>query len=186
MAKLFYTAITSLDGYVANEDGHFDWAAPDDEVHAFINDQERPIGTYLYGRRMYEVMVAWETMPTGPDQQRVTQDYARIWQAASKIVFSTTLQAASSARTRIERAFDPAAIRQMKAQAERDLSMGGPNLAAQAIQAELVDEIHLFVTPIIVGGGTPSLPSHVRLRLDLLAEHRFGSGVVHLGYRTRP
>ena len=185
MAKLIYSAIASLDGYVADADGQFEWAAPDEEVHTFINDLERLIGTYLYGRRMYEVMAAWETAQTDPDpdQQRVTRDFARIWQAADKIVFSQTLQSVSSSRTRIARAFDPEAIRQLKSHSERDLSVGGPDLAAQAIKAGLVDELHLFVTPVIVGGGTLSLPSQVHLRLDLLDERRFGSGVVHLHYR---
>jgi dihydrofolate reductase len=185
MAKLIYSAITSLDGYVANEDGNFDWAAPDEEVHTFVNDLERPVGTYLYGRRMYEVMVYWETTRTRADQPPFTQDYAEIWQAADKIVYSKTLETVSSARTRIERDFDPEAILQMKATAGRDITVGGPDLAAQAIKAGLVDEYHLFVAPIVVGGGKRSLPNDVRLKLELLDEHRFGNGVVHLHYRTR-
>jgi len=185
MAKLIYSAITSLDGYVADEDGNFDWAAPDEEVHRVVNDLERPIGTYLYGRRMYEVMVAWETMHTRADQPPGVQDFAQIWQAADKIVYSTTLETVASARTRIERDFDPDAVRQMKASAGRDITVGGPALAAQALKAGLVDECHLFVAPIVVGGGTPSLPTKVRLILDLLDERRFGNGVVHLHYRTR-
>ncbi len=186
MARLIYSAITSLDGYIADENGNFDWAAPDEEVHAFVNDLERPIGAYLYGRRMYEVMVAWETAHTFADQSPVTQDFAAIWQAADKFVYSRTLATVSSARTRIERAFDPDAIRQMKAQAERDISVGGPDLAAQAIKAGLVDECHLFLTPIVVGGGKQSLPNNIRWNLELLDERRFGNGVVHLHYRTRP
>jgi dihydrofolate reductase len=185
MAKLIYSAITSLDGYVADEDGNFDWAAPDEEVHAFVNDLERPVGTYLYGRRIYEVMVAWETMDTGPDQTPVMRDFAEIWRAANKIVYSRTLETVSSAKTRIERDFDPEAVQQMKARAGRDISVGGPDLAAQAIKAGLVDECHLFVSPIVVGGGKQSLPDNVRLKLDLLDERRFGNGVVHLHYRTR-
>jgi dihydrofolate reductase len=185
MAKLIYSAITSLDGYVADEDGNFDWAAPDEEVHAFVNDLERPVGIYLYGRRIYEVMVAWETIDTGPDQMPVMRDFAEIWQAANKIVYSRTLETVSSAKTRIERDFDPEAVRQMKARAGRDISVGGPDLAAQAIKAGLVDECHLFVSPIVVGGGKQSLPDNVRLKLDLLDERRFGNGVVHLHYRTR-
>lgn len=185
MAKLIYSAITSLDGYVADEDGNFDWAAPDAEVHAFVNDLERPVGTYLYGRRMYEVMVGWETMPLA-DQPPLMRDFAEIWRAADKIVYSKTLETVSSARTRIERDFDPEAIRQMKTAAGRDITVGGPDLAAQAMKAGLVDECHLFVTPIVVGGGKQSLPDHVRLKLELLEERRFGSGVVHLHYRTRP
>jgi len=185
MAKLIYSAITSLDGYVADEDGNFDWAAPDEEVHAFVNDLERPVGIYLYGRRIYEVMVAWETMDTGPDQTPVMRDFAEIWRAANKIVYSRTLETVSSAKTRIERDFDPEAVQQMKARAGRDISVGGPELAAQAIKAGLVDEWHLFVSPIVVGGGKQSLPDNVRLKLDLLDERRFGNGVVHLHYRTR-
>jgi dihydrofolate reductase len=186
MAKLVYTAITSLDGYVADEDGAFDWAAPDDEVHAFVNDLERPVGTYLYGRRLYEVMLAWETMDTVADQPPVARDYTRIWKAADKVVYSTTLDTASSARTRIEREFDPEAVRQMKARADRDLSVGGPHLAAAAFRAGLVDECHLFLNPVAVGGGTPALPAKLRLGLELLDERRFGNGVVHLHYRLRP
>jgi dihydrofolate reductase len=152
-------------------------------VHAFVNDLEQPIGTYLYGRRLYEVMVAWENMHT-LDQPPVIQDYAEIWRAASKIVYSKTLTTASSARTRIERAFEPEAVRRMKATAGRDISVGGPDLAAQAMKAGLVDECHFFVTPIVVGGGKASLPDKVRLKLELLDERRFGNGVVHLHYRT--
>jgi dihydrofolate reductase len=185
MPKLIYSAITSLDGYVADEDGNFDWAAPDEEVHTFVNDLERPVGTYLYGRRMYEVMVAWETMDTGPDQPPVMRDFAEIWRAAEKVVYSRTLETVSSARTRIERDFDPEAVRQMKAQAGRDITVGGPDLAAQAIKAGLVDEYHLFVAPIVVGGGKQSLPDNVRLKLELLNERRFENGVVYLHYRTR-
>jgi dihydrofolate reductase len=183
MAKLIYAAITSLDGYVADEDGNFDWAEPDAEVHTFVNDLERPVGTYLYGRRMYEVMVAWETIRLA-DQPPFMRDFAEIWRAADKIVYSTTLETVSSARTRIERDFDPEAVRQLKAAAGRDLTVGGPDLAAQAFQAGLVDECHLFVTPIVVRGGKQSLPNHVRLQLELLDERRFGNGVVHLRYRT--
>ena len=186
MAKLIYTAITSLDGYVADEDGNFDWGAPDEELHAFVNDHERSIGTYLYGRRMYEVMVYWETAHALPDQPPVEQDYAGIWQAADKIVYSRTLETVSSARTRIERNFDPEAVRRLAVAAERDISVSGPDLAAQAIRAGLVDECHLFLNPVVVGGGHPALPSNVRLQLELLAERRFGSGVVHLHYRIRP
>jgi dihydrofolate reductase len=173
MAKLIYSAITSLDGYVADVDGNFDWAAPDEEVHTFINDLEEPVGTYLYGRRMYEVMVGWETDPTLAEQSPVTRDFAQIWQAADKIVYSKTLRAVSTARTQMERDFDPEAVRQMKVSAGRDMAVGGPDLAAQAIEAGLVDELHLFVTPIMVGGGKRSLPKDVRLKLELLDERRF-------------
>jgi dihydrofolate reductase len=183
MAKLIYSAITSLDGYVADEEGNFDWAAPNEEVHSFVNDLERPVGTYLYGRRMYEVMRVWETMDTGSEQPPVVEDFAKIWQAADKIVYSRTMETASSARTRIERDFDPEAVRQLKASARRDLTVGGPDLAAQAIKAGLVDEYQLFVTPVVVGGGKRSLPDGIRLKLELMDERRFGSGVVHLHYR---
>jgi dihydrofolate reductase len=185
MANLIYSAITSLDGYVADEDGNFDWAAPDEEVHGFVNELERQVGTYLYGRRIYETMVYWETAHTLPDQPPVVEDFAQIWQAADKIVYSRTLETVSSARTRIERDFDPEAVRQLKASGGRDISVGGPDLAAQAIKAGLVDEYHLFLTPIVVGGGKPSLPDQVRVKLELLDERRFGSGVVHLHYRTK-
>jgi dihydrofolate reductase len=184
MAKLIYSAITSLDGYIADENGNFDWAAPDEEVHAFVNDLERPVGTYLYGRRMYEVMRYWETASTSGDAAPVMRDYADIWQAADKIVFSKTLEEAPTTRTRIERVFDPDAIRQLKASAERDITVGGPELARQAIKAGLVDEIHLFLTPVVVGGGNQALPDGVRAQLELLDERRFENGVVHLHYRT--
>jgi dihydrofolate reductase len=184
IAKLIYSAIASLDGYVADEEGNFDWAAPDEEVHRFVNDLERPVGTYLYGRRMYEVMSSWETAPVDADQPAVVRDFAQIWQAADKIVYSKTLETVSTARTRLERDLDPEAIRVLKATAARDISVGGPELAAQAIEAGLVDEFQLFVTPAVVGGGKQSLPDNVRLRLELLDERRFDSGVVYLRYRT--
>jgi dihydrofolate reductase len=185
MAELIYTTIMSLDGYIADEHGNFDWAAPDEEVHRFVNDLERPVGTYLYGRRMYEVMSAWETMDSAPDQPQVILDFARIWQAADKVVYSRTLDTVSTARTRIEQQFDPEAVRQLKASTGPDLAVGGPHLAAQAIEAGLVDEYHLFLTPTVVGGGNQALPDHVRLDLDLQDERRFTSGVVFLRYRQR-
>jgi len=184
MAKLIYSAIASLDGYVADEHGNFDWAAPDPTVHAFVNDLERPIGTYLYGRRMYEVMAFWQTVPTGPDEPAEMRDYAGIWRAADKVVYSTTLPEPSTPRTRLERDFDLGAVRRLKESAGRDISIGGPGLAAHAVRAGLVDEWHLFVTPAIVGGGTNWLPRHVRLRLELLDEQRFPNGMTHLHYRT--
>ena len=184
MAKLIYAAIASLDGYVADEDGRFDWSAPDEEVHAFVNDLERSVGTYLYGRRMYEVMVAWENPEAFAGEHPVTRDYAEIWRDADKVVYSKTLEAVSSSKTRIERDFDADAIREMKARAARDLSVSGPGLAAQAIEAGLVDEIHLFLAPIVVGGGKQALPDGVRLELELQSERRFGNGVVHLHYST--
>jgi dihydrofolate reductase len=184
VAKLIYSAITSLDGYVADRDGNFDWAEPDEEVHAFINDLQRPIGTYLYGRRMYETMAGWETDPTLADQSRVMRDFAELWQGADKVVYSKTLESEWTARTRIDRDFDAAAIQQMKASAGRDITIGGPELAAHAFKAGLVDEGQLFITPIVVGGGKRSLPDNVRVKLELLDERRFGNGMVYLHYRT--
>jgi dihydrofolate reductase len=184
MAKLIYSAITSIDGYTEDAAGKFDWAAPSDEVHAFVNDLERPIGTYLYGRRMYETMVFWETADAEGDQRAVIRDYARIWQAAEKIVFSRTLPEASSARTWIERKFDADTVRQLKRCASSDISVGGPELAAQAIAAGLVDEYHVFVVPVAVGAGKRALPPDGGLRLELLGERRFSSGVIHLHYRV--
>ncbi|MFC9787786.1 dihydrofolate reductase family protein [Rhodococcus sp. NPDC127528] len=186
MAQLIYSTIASLDGYVADQDGRFDWAAPDEEVHAFVNDLERPVGTYLYGRRMYETMVTWEYVGemAGGDPSAAL-DFAQLWRAADKIVYSTTLTRPASARTRIEQRFEPEAVRQLKAVSERDISVGGPTLAAHAIRAGLVDDFHFFVTPVVVGGGTRSLPDDLRLDLTLVDVHRFGSGVVHLHYRVR-
>ncbi len=185
MAKLIYSAIASLDGYIEDTSGKFDWAAPDDEVHAFINDLERPVGTYLYGRRMYETMVYWETLSTDADHDAVSRDYAAVWRAAEKVVYSRTLQSLASERTRIERDFDAVEIRHLKATSASDISVGGPELAAHALAAGLVDECHLFLHPIVVGGGKRALPNHVRMPLELLAERRFTSGVVHLHYRTK-
>jgi dihydrofolate reductase len=179
MAKLVYSAIASLDGYVADEDGKWDWSMPDEEVHSFVNDLERGAGTYLYGRRMYDVMVAWETLD---EDEPVMRDYAEVWRAADKVVYSRTLDAPASERTRIEREFDPERVRRMKASADRDISIGGPELAAQAIAAGVVDEIHLFLSPVIVGGGKKALPDGVRCDLELLDGRRFGNGVVHLHY----
>jgi dihydrofolate reductase len=182
VAKLVYSAIVSLDGYICDEDGDFDWAEPDDELHAFVNDLERPIGTYLYGRRMYEVMSYWESPPITEDASPVHLDYARIWQAADKIVYSKALERVTTARTTIERDLDPAAVRTLKSSASSDLSIGGASLAADAFRAGLVDECHLFLVPVLAGGGTPALPRGVRLRLELLAERRFGNGVVGVHY----
>ena len=169
MAELIYSVLASLDGYIADRDGNFDWAEPDDEVHTFVNDLERPVGTHLYGRRMYEVMVAWETMDL-TDEAPYLRDYQQIWRAADKVVFSTTLTAVRSERTRLESVFDPEAIREMKASAGADISIGGPGLAAHAIRAGLVDEFRILVAPVIVGGGNPWLPDDVRLDLELLEE----------------
>jgi dihydrofolate reductase len=184
MAKLTYAAIASLDGYVEDEEGKFDWAVPDEEVHAFVNDLERPLGTYLYGRRMYETMVFWETASTRADEPPVFYDYAGIWRTAEKVVYSRTLQTASSARTRIEREFDPDAIRQLKESSGADIAIGGAELAGHAIGAGLVDECHLFLFPVVVGGGKRALPDGVRVQLELLDERRFRSSVVHLHYRV--
>jgi dihydrofolate reductase len=184
VAKLIYSALASLDGYIEDEDGKFDWAEPDEEVHTFINDLERAIGTHLLGRRLYEVMSSWETIDL-VDQPPFIRDFAEIWRATDKVVYSKTLQTVSSASTRIEREFDPDAVRQMKAEAGRDLTVGGPELAAHAFQAGLIDELHLFVAPMVVGGGKKSLPDKVRLELEPLDERRFGNGVVYLRYRTR-
>ena len=183
MARLTYSAIASLDGFIEDEQGKFEWAAPDEELHAFVNDQERPVGTYLYGRRMYETMVSWETVDDGAG---VTGDYAEIWRAADKVVYSRSLQSVSSDRTRLERAFDPSAIRRLKESSERDLSVGGPELAALAIEAALVDECHLFLHPVVVGGGKPALTRGLRVQLELIEERRFASGVVYLRYRIMP
>ena len=186
MAKLIYYAISSLDGYIEDADGKFDWAEPDEEVHAFVNDLVRPAGTYLLGRRMYETMVFWESPPGGlAALPPVAQDFAEIWGKAEKIVYSNTLQTAASAMTRIEREFDPEAVRQLKARGDRDLTIGGPELAAQAIAAGLVDEYHLFLVPVVVGGGKRSLPGrNVRVQLELLDERRFRNGTMYLHYRT--
>jgi dihydrofolate reductase len=186
MARLLYMAITSLDGYVADDKGNYDWGMPDDEVFSFVNDFERPVGTYLYGRRLYEEMVGWETAHTRVGQSPLMLDFARIWQAADKVVYSRSLEAVSTARTRIERNFGAEAVRQMKTRARRDLTVGGADLAAQAMRAGLVDECHLIISPVVVGGGKKALPGDVRLQLELLDERRFGNGVVHLHYRTMP
>jgi dihydrofolate reductase len=186
VARLIYSAITSLDGYIEDADGEFGWAAPDEEVHEFVNELKRPVGTYLYGRRMYDTMVFWEDPPNLAQEPPVVQEFAEIWQAADKIVYSATRQTPASARTRIERRFDARAVRQLKATASRDLTIGGRDLAAQAIETGLVDEYQLFLVPVLVGGGKRSLrDSHVRTNLELLDERRFSNGTVFLRYRTR-
>ena len=184
MARLIYSAIASLDGYTADASGKFDWAAPGPDVHAFVNDLEREVGTYLYGRRMYETMAVWETMDVSGEPE-VMRDYAAIWRAADKVVYSRTLAEAATPRTRIEHEFDPEAVRSMKAAAARDLGVGGPGLAAHALRARIVDEIQLFLVPVVVGGGTRALPGDLRLDLELTGERRFGSGVVYLRYQSR-
>jgi dihydrofolate reductase len=185
VGRLIYSTIASLDGYVADADGNFDWAAPDEEVHAFVNELERPVGTYLYGRRMYETMVFWETVSTGPEQEPVMRDFAEIWRAADKVVYSRTLEEASSARTRIEREFDPDSVRPLVATASGDVAIGGPALAAHAFEVGLVDECQVFLAPVVVGAGKRSLPKGVFARLELLDQHRFDSGFAYLRYGAR-
>ena len=186
VARLIYSALASLDGYVEDARGDFSWAAPDDEVHAFVNDLERPIGTYLYGRRMYDTMVFWETASRADDQPAVMRDFAAIWQAAEKVVYSRTLDEVASARTRLERDFDPAAVRGLKESSDRDITIGGAELAGKAIAAGLVDGCHLFLHPVAVGSGKPALSIDGHIQLELLDEHHFGSGVVHLRYGLHP
>ena len=186
MAKLTYAALTSLDGYIEDESGAFDWAVPDPEVHAFVNDLERPVGTHLYGRRMYETMAVWQTIGAEPaDTSPEEVDFAEVWRGLDKVVFSRTLDAVSTPRTRLEREFDHDAVRRLKDAADRDLGIGGPGVAQHAFRAGLVDEVHLLVFPVVVGGGKPGLPRGVRVQLELLDQRRFGNGVVHLHYGRR-
>jgi dihydrofolate reductase len=185
MAKLIYSAIASADGYVEDADGRFDWAEPDEELLRFVNELERPAGTYLYGRRMYQTMLYWETAHTLPGLPASIQEFTGIWQAAEKIVFSRTLASVSSARTRVERTFDPGVIRQLKSAAEHDISVGGADLAGQAIKAGLVDELRLLLLPVLVGGGKGALPHGIRSELELLDTRRFASGAVYLRYRPK-
>ena len=184
MAKLIYAPIASLDGYIEDENGTFGWAMPDEEVYAFVNDLVRSVGTYLYGRRMYETMVFWETANTAAHQPTVTQEFAGIWQMAEKIVYSGTLQTPSSARTRIEREFKPEAVRQRKQSSEADLAIGGAELAGRAMSAGLVDECHLFLCPFVSGAGKRALPDNFSAQLELLDQRAFRNGVVHLHYRV--
>ena len=183
MARLIYASNVSLDGCTEDERGAFDWAAPDDDVFAFITDLLRPMGTHLYGRRMYDTMAVWETDAALAAQSDLMSDFANVWQAADKVVYSTTMAAVSTAKTRLERHFDPGAVHGLKAAATSDLLVGGPNLAAQALKTGLVDECHLFIWPVVLGGGKPALPTDRRAELELLDEHRFSNGVVHLRYR---
>jgi dihydrofolate reductase len=185
MAKLLYSMIASLDGYIADEEGSFDWAEPDEEVFTFITDQERAVGTSLYGRRMYEMMTVWETDPALAAQSPLMRDWAEVWQAAEKIVYSTTLESVSTTKTRLERAFDPDAVKVLKASAERDLNISSPTLAAHALRAGLVDEVQLYVVPHVVGGGLPVFPGGLRLTLELTEERRFTSGTVYLRYQCK-
>jgi dihydrofolate reductase len=185
MARLLYTTIVSVDGYVNDSSGHFEWAAPDAEVHAFVNDLERDVGTYLCGRRLYETMVYWESAPTDDPEHHIDHDYARIWQAAHKIVYSRTLEKVSSDRTTLAREFDPGAVQRLVASAERDVSIGGPHLAAEALHAGIVDELRLIRVPAVVGGGTASLPDGIRLDLELLDGRRFAGGTTYARYAVR-
>ena len=185
MAKLIYTVLTSLDGYIEDDDGKFDWVGIDHEVHAFVNDLTRPIGTEIYGRRMYETMAVWQTIDEESADSAEEADFGKLWRSLDKVVYSTTLDAVSTPRTRLERTFDPDAVRGLKESADRDLSIGGPTLAEHAFRAGLVDEVHLFASPVVVGGGKPGLPRGVRLDLELVDERRFANGVVHLHHRAR-
>ena len=185
MAKLIYSGVTSLDGYVEDETGNFEWAELDEEVYAFINNRERQIGTYLLGRRMYETMAVWETPDVIPIGTAAMLEYGQIWQAAEKIVYSTTLHTVAAAKTRLERKFEADVVRELKSGATRDVAVGGAALAAHAIRAGLVDEYNLLIAPIIAGGGKPYLPGKVALELELLDEHRFDDGMVHLRYRAK-
>ena len=185
MGRLIYSAIASADGYIEDAAGSFDWAAPGEELFCFVNDLERPVGTYLYGRRMYETMLYWETADTMAGQPSVAREFTAIWRAADKIVFSATLQSVSSTRTRIERTFDPLMIRQLKSATEHDISVGGADLAGQAIKAGLVDELQLFLVPVVVGGGKRALPNGVRSDLEMLDVQRFAGGAVYLRYRPK-
>lgn len=185
MAHLIYGVISSLDGYIEDKDGNFDWAEPDEEAHQYINDLERSAGTYLYGRRLYETMMVWETDPNLAAGPPIYHDFAEIWQAADKIVYSRTLEHISTRKTRLERVFDPEAVRQLKAATGQDIIIGGSHLAASAFKADLIDEVHLFLAPVLVGGGKPALPSNIRLELELVEEYRFRSGMVYLRYQIR-
>jgi dihydrofolate reductase len=186
MARLIYSMIASLDGYVADERGEFGWAEPDEEVHRFVSDLEREVGTYLFGRRMYEVMAVWDDPATFADGPAYVREFGELWRAADKVVYSTTLADVRTGRTRLERGFDPNAVRRLKEAADHDLAIGGPHLAGQALRAGLVDELGLLAVPAVVGGGTPWLPPGIRLRLDLLEERRFASGIVYLRYWIVP
>ena len=185
MAKLIYVTNVSLDGFIEDAQGRFDWTEPSDEVFTFITDVVRPVGTHLLGRRLYETMAVWETEPALAAQSELMTEFANVWQTADKIVYSTTLHAVSTANTRLERRFDPDSVRDMKTSAASDLTVGGPTLAAHAFNAGLVDECQLFIYPVLVGGGKPAFPSDARVQLDLLDEHRFGNGVVNLRYRIQ-
>ena len=183
MAKLIYAMNTSLDGFISDEEGNFDWSEPDEELHTFFNELERPLGTHLYGRRLYETMAYWADPPDLTEAPEYIRDFAEIWQDTDNVVYSRTLESASAPRTRIESEFDAEAVRAMKEDADADLSVGGPGLAAEALRAGLVDELHRVIHPVIVGGGTSWLPDGLRLDLELLEERRFAVGPVQLHYR---
>jgi dihydrofolate reductase len=185
MAKLIYVTNVSLDGFIEDDQGAFDWTEPDDQQFAFITDLVRPVGTWLYGRRLYESMAVWETDPALASQSALRADFAHVWQAGDKVVYSTTLDAVSTAKSRLERRFDPDAVRAMKAAASRDLTVGGASLAAQAFRDGLIDECHLFISPVILGRGKPSLPSDLRIQLELLDERRFDNGIVYVRHRIK-
>ena len=185
MAKLIYVANVSLDGYIEDAQGRFDWTAPTDDVFTFITDLVRPVGGYLYGRRLYETMAVWETDPALAAQSELMADFANVWQTAEKIVYSTTLHAVSTANTRLEPRFDPDWVHDMKTSAARDFTVGGANLAVHAFHAGLVDECHLFICPVLVGQGKHAFPSDARGQLELVEEHRFGNGVVYVRYHTQ-
>ncbi len=185
MARLIYSALASLDGYIEDQNGNFDWAMPDEEVHAFINNLERTAGTYLLGRKMYETLMVWETDPSLAADSPLMQDYAQIWQAAEKIVYSKTLTTVPTRKTTLEQNFDPARIKALKKTAQQNIVIGGPNLAAHAFSEGLIDEFHLFLMPIVLGGGKPCLPDNLRLGLELLAERRFQNGTVYLHYQIK-
>jgi dihydrofolate reductase len=185
MAKLIYSAIASADGYVEDADGGFQWAVPSEEVFYFLNDLERSVGTYLYGRRMYEKMAYWETAPMGPSEPSFIRDFISIWQAAEKIVFSTTLESVSTTKTRLERKFDPDAIGELKAASKHDITVGGADLAGQALKAGQVDEVQLYLVPVVVGGGRRALPDGIRSDLELLDMRRFANGAIYLSYRPK-
>jgi dihydrofolate reductase len=185
MARLIYSALMSIDGYIEDREGNFDWAEPDADVHQFANDITRPAGTHLYGRRMYETMAVWETDPSFAEESPIGRDFAQLWQAADKVVYSRTLERPVTARTRIEREFDAEAVRRLKAEATQDIMIGGPDLAAHAFRAGLVDECQLLLVPVVVGGGKPAIPTDALLRLELIDERQFGNGTMYLHYRMR-
>ena len=186
MSKLIYAVNTSVDGFMEDQDGNFGWTEPNDEVFKFITDLMRPIGTHLLGRRMYETMMVWETDPKFAAESSLKRDFAEVWQAANKIVFSTTLENLPTRKTQLMRSFEPETIRQLKANSEHDILIEGPEIASHAFRAGLIDECHLFILPVVVGGGKSAIPNNLRLNLELLEEQHFGNGTVYLRYRIKP